>query len=72
MPLASKYIQDTAEFDNYPVYTQSDLGITYSPEGTWVKIWSPKAEQVQFKLYPSGNDSEASEVIDLTKNEFGV
>jgi pullulanase len=42
---------DTLE--DYPVYPYGDLGLTYTPEATTFKLWSPAAQEVRLKLYPS-------------------
>ncbi|MGL2994873.1 type I pullulanase [Flavobacterium sp. TSSA_36] len=48
-----------ASFDSYPVYSQEDLGVTYSSSKTILKLWSPNAEEVQLHLYTKGNGGNA-------------
>lgn len=39
------------DFSTYPYYEGMDLGVSYSPEALFVKVWAPTASQVEFKLY---------------------
>ncbi len=72
MLVRPKSKRSNAEFEKYPIYEGNDLGVTYSPEGTRVKFWSPLAEKVEFRLYPTGHDSEADECFDMILKEDGV
>jgi pullulanase len=38
---------------DYPVYPYADLGLTYTPQATTFKLWSPAAQEVRLHLYPS-------------------
>lgn len=40
-----------SEYDKYPVYRGSDLGVAYSKEKTVFKIWAPTAEEAELILY---------------------
>ncbi|GAB3930986.1 type I pullulanase [Mucilaginibacter myungsuensis] len=55
-----------------PVYTGTDLGVTYTAAKTTFKIWSPTATQVKLRLYAEGLGGEALKNIDLIKQENGV
>ena len=70
--LSFKSIQKISSFDNYPVYTGNDLGVTYSAEKTVFKIWSPAATAVKLRLYAAGDGGKATEIIQLNKAEQGV
>jgi len=59
-------------FNNYPVYTGSDLGVSYTAEATLFKIWSPMAEQVQLNIYETDDAITPAEKINLNKSENGV
>ncbi len=51
---------------DYPLYPYGDLGVTYKPETTVFKLWSPAAQAARVKLYADDRpESEADEVIDL-------
>lgn len=47
------------DFSTYPFYKGSDLGVTWSPEKTMVKIWAPTAQTVELRLFKDGEMSEA-------------
>lgn len=54
--------------DDYPVYLDDDLGVTYSPEASTFKLWSPAADDVRLKLYASdATDAEPTAVIGMHK-----
>ena len=42
------------DFSTYPFYQGDDLGITWTPEKTFVKIWAPTATAVELRLYKDG------------------
>ncbi len=56
----------------YPVYTGSDLGVTYSPEQTFIRIWAPPASEVQFHLYEKGMGGEKKESFPMKKEKKGT
>lgn len=41
------------QLDDYPVYAFGDLGVTYTPESTTFKLWSPAADAARVRLYNS-------------------
>lgn len=47
--------------DDYPVYAFSDLGMSYTPEATTFKFWSPAAQAVKLKLYTTDSIAEGPE-----------
>jgi pullulanase len=52
--------------DAYPVYPYADLGVTYTPEATTFKLWSPAAQAVRTKLYATDvPGTEATKVIEM-------
>ncbi|OAV45930.1 type I pullulanase [Lewinella sp. 4G2] len=52
--------------DEYPVYGYNDLGVTYSPEKTIFKLWSPAAQKARVKLYSTDNPSASpDETLDM-------
>ncbi|WP_207497051.1 type I pullulanase [Aridibaculum aurantiacum] len=60
------------EQTTYPVYTGSDLGVTYQPKGTKFKVWAPNASEVVLRLYPSGLGGTATKTINLKPSTNGV
>lgn len=59
-----------AYLENNP-YTSNDLGVTYSPEATTFKVWSPLAEKVSVNLYSTGDsqDDSLSQSYALTQQD---
>jgi pullulanase len=58
--------------DDYPVYTGSDLGVTYSPLKTIFKVWAPTASAVKLRLFTAGEGGKATRIIKLDKGAKGV
>ena len=55
----------------YNTYPGSDLGCTYTPECTTVKVWAPSAEQVLLKLYSTGSFyEEGAQVLSIKQMLF--
>ena len=50
---------DSAQFDMEYVYGGDDLGVSYMPNRTLWKIWTPVAQKVSLNLYTTGSDQEA-------------
>ncbi len=42
------------DFSTYPFYGGDDLGVSWAPEKTVVKIWAPTAKAVEFRLFKDG------------------
>lgn len=59
-------------YDDYPVYDGEDLGLTYTPERSVFKLWSPPAEEVQLHLYEAGIGGEPLETTAMERGEQGV
>ncbi len=49
---------DSAQFDREYVYGGDDLGVSYMPDRTLWKIWTPVAQKVSLNLYTTGSDQE--------------
>lgn len=64
--------REYASLDLYPVYNENDLGVTYQVNATSFKLWSPTAEKVILRVYPTGNDSQYTDEIELEYGENGV
>lgn len=58
-------------FDNYPVYSGNDLGLTYSPSKSVFKIWAPVATQAKLYLYSGGFDIPDTNNL-MQKDKNGV
>ncbi len=60
------------KFDSYPVYNGNDLGLTYSPQQSFFRVWSPTAEKMQLLLYNEGAGGTALQTIDMNKDVSGT
>ncbi len=57
---------------DYPVYEGSDLGLTYSPQSSTIKIWSPVAKDVTLRFYKEGLPTKGNQdLIETAKMEKG-
>jgi pullulanase len=54
-----------ASFDAYPVYLKDDLGVSYTPNKSTVKLWSPNVEETKINLYKQGDGGKAIAVKSL-------
>lgn len=61
----SKY---DAQFIDWPTYDGSDLELTVDNHGTHFRMWSPKAEAVELRLYSNGATGTPCETIAMTRD----
>ena len=61
----SKY---DAQFIDWPTYDGSDLELTVDNRGTHFRMWSPKAEAVELRLYSNGATGTPCETIAMTRD----
>ncbi len=59
-------------YDDYPVYEGEDLGLTYTPESSTFRLWSPAAQAVRLHLYETDLGGDPTETIDLDRAEQGT
>ena len=59
-------------FDSYPVYKGDDLGLTYSPKKSILKVWSPAVTQMRIHLYEKGDGDNWIGTKDMSKGQEGV
>ncbi len=59
-------------FNNYPVYTGKDLGLTYSTLQSSFRIWSPPATEAKILLYSEGIGGSPISTIPLKKSISGT
>lgn len=59
-----------ASYDDYPRDDDPNLGLTYAPQSSTFKLWSPVASEVTLHLYQTGNgdDRIASEPLERGEN----
>lgn len=55
-----------------PIYEGNDLGLTYTPQGSVFKVWSPEADMMLLNLYEDDLESEAYFVESMTRDGLGV
>ncbi len=65
-------VRTYASLDQYPVYEGNDLGVTYAPEATSVRIWSPAAEMVRIHLYGEGSGDNQLKTYQLQPDVDGT
>lgn len=56
----------------YPVYNGSDLGLTYSPQQSLFKIWSPRADAARIIFYSAPLGGAPLEIVSMTKSAHGT
>lgn len=59
-------------YNSYPVYTGTDLGLVYSASQSTFRIWSPPADNAQLLLYKNGLAETASQVVQMKKSINGT
>ncbi|MES1219212.1 MAG: alpha-amylase family glycosyl hydrolase [Bacteroidota bacterium] len=62
----------TILYNSYPVYTGSDLGLTYSPKQSAFRIWSPPADNAQLLIYNSGSSDSPLKIVEMKKSIQGT
>lgn len=56
----------------YPVYSGNDLGVTFTPNQSKFKAWSPGADSVRLAIYDQGSQSEAIKVLNMSYDKEGL
>ena len=59
-------------YSQYPVYTGKDLGLTYSPEKSFFRIWAPSAMQVRLLIYNDHSNPNFVEIFPMKKDVQGT
>lgn len=54
------------------IYQGNDLGVTYTPEKTIIKLWAPTAERVQICLFEAGAGDCMLTTVDMVKGKGGT
>lgn len=62
----------TGQYNLYPAYEGTDLGMTYGKKSTTFKLWSPTAQAARLLLYAAGEGGTAEKTIDLKSENGGV
>jgi pullulanase len=58
--------------DEYPEYKGNDLGVTYTPNKSFFRIWSPAAQEVRLNIYEDGLEGAPSQVFDMKYDVDGT
>jgi pullulanase len=56
----------------YPIYNGSDLGLTYTPQQSIFKIWSPTADAARIIFYSTPLGGTPTETVLMTKSTNGT
>ncbi len=59
-------------YDEYPEYKTNDLGLTYTPEKSTFKIWSPAAQEARLSIYDNGTEGAPIAQYDMKRGENGT
>jgi len=59
-------------YDLYPVYTGDDLGLSYQPNASTLKVWAPSASILKIKLYDQGEGGQLLEEKQMKREAQGV
>lgn len=62
----------TDNFLKYPVYNGNDLGLSYSPKETVLRIWSPVAKAAQVLLYKDATAETPLQTISMQAGKNGT
>jgi pullulanase len=60
------------KFASYPVYNGTDLGLAYSPQQSFFRIWAPSADKAELKLYNEGTGGKVLQTISMKKDKAGT
>lgn len=66
------FVSAQTNFSNYPIYQGNDLGLTYSPQKSIFKVWSPLVEEMILRFYDTGLDGKLVQEIPMSKTAEGV
>ncbi len=60
------------DFSSYPVYEGDDLGLSWSPAASRIRIWAPTASDVIWRLYLQDLEGNHERELHLRKAESGT
>lgn len=61
-----------ARFNDFPVYSGDDLGLTIHGNQADFRLWSPEAQEVRLRIYAQGRHGQPLETLDMKKAENGT
>ncbi|MGC8865940.1 MAG: type I pullulanase [Bacteroidales bacterium] len=59
-------------YEQYPFYPGDDLEMTWTPEETQFRIWSPVAEAAEVRIYKTQEDTEPFMVLPMKPDVLGT
>jgi pullulanase len=59
-------------YSDYPIYSGTDLGVTYTLGKIILKVWSPPASEMRLNLYRQSTGNEKPESITCSKGANGL
>ena len=60
------------DYAKYPVYTETDLGLTYSPAKSTFRIWAPTASKAELLMYHTGTGHFQASSYPMQKSKNGT
>ena len=58
--------------DEYPEYKGNDLGVTYTPNKSFFRVWSPAAQEVRLNIYADALEGAPTQVFDMKYDVDGT
>lgn len=60
------------KFNSWPTYSGQDLELTADDTRASFRLWSPEAEAVKLRIYPTDRNSAPVETVDMKRAEYGT
>ena len=60
------------DYSTFPPYPGKDLGLTYSPDSSVFRVWSPSAASMRLLLYAEGEGGEPLSIVSMQRDRYGV
>ncbi|MFZ4558678.1 MAG: type I pullulanase [Saprospiraceae bacterium] len=60
------------DYSTFPLYPGKDLGLTYSPDSSVFRLWSPSAASMRLLLYAEGEGGEPLSIVSMQRDHYGV
>ena len=58
--------------EEYPTYNGVDLGLTYSPKQSTIKVYSPAVDSMRVHLYEKGHEGSPLETRQMSLEKNGI
>ncbi|WP_338347624.1 type I pullulanase [Fructobacillus tropaeoli] len=63
----NKYSPLSTDFDNFWGYSGDDLGYSYTPQATTIKLWAPTAQSVDLLIYDNPNSDAVNRIYKMNR-----